>query len=110
MLDPHFEESQLIKSMRLKKDGTFGQHAKVLSSEEMNDISNQVEQKIQEALNMICDCDFEISPKVIKGINQSCRFCEFKECCFVNFNNYKYLDNQELSEEGFEMVGDSNGN
>lgn len=110
MLDPHFEESQLIKSMRLKKDGTFGQYAKVLSSEEMDDISNQVEQKIQEALNMICDCDFEISPKVIKGINQSCRFCEFKECCFVNFNNYKYLDNQELSEEGFEMVGDSNGN
>ena len=68
------------------------------------------QQKILKALEMICNCNFEISPKIIKGINQSCRFCEFKECCFVNFNNYKYLDNQEISEENFEMAGDSNGN
>ena len=83
MLDPHFANSTLIKSMKTKKDGSFNSYAKVLSTAEMNEISNQVEEKIKEALNKICECDFDINPKILKGKNEGCKFCEFKECCFV---------------------------
>ena len=110
MLDPHFANSTLIKSMKTKKDGSFNSYAKVLSTAEMNEISNQVEEKIKEALNKICECDFDINPKILKGKNEGCKFCEFKECCFVTHDDYFYLDDQKEDEEIYETAGDYNGN
>lgn len=110
MFDPHFANSTLIKGMKLKKDGNFNTYSKVLSTSEMNDISNQVEEKIKDALNKICECDFDINPKILKGKNEGCKFCEFKECCFVTHDDYCYLDDVKEDEEFYETAGDYNGN
>ena len=104
MLDPHYENSSMIKSMRVKKDGDFYSYVKVLSSDEMDDIANKVENKIYEALNDICKCKFNINPKILGRKNQSCSFCEFKDCCFVTHNDYMYLDG--LSEMESDEDGD----
>ena len=63
---------------------------------EMNDISNQVEEKIKDALYKICECDFDINPKILKGKNEGCKFCEFKECCFVTHDDYCYFTSLQL--------------
>ena len=61
----------------------------------MDEIANQVENKIKEAIEKICDGDFYINPKFLNGENVSCEFCEFKNCCFMNFDNLVYLHTKE---------------
>lgn len=100
MLDPHYESSSMIKSMRVKKDGGFYPYTKVLSSEDMNEIASMVEEKVIDALNQICECNFKINPKVIEGKNIGCAFCEFADCCFYNHNDLCYLDSKTIDEEG----------
>ena len=100
MLDPHYEDSSMIKSMRVKKDGSFYNYTKVLSSDDMNEIASMVEEKVVDALNQICECNFKINPKVIEGKNIGCEYCEFADCCFYNHNDLCYLDSTKLEEEG----------
>ena len=99
LLDPGYENSSLIKSMKIKKDGTFSTYAKVLTSEQMQEIAEMVEDKILTALEEICNCNFTINPKIVEGKNVSCKFCEFKDCCFFNHNDLCYLDNSDLIDE-----------
>ena len=99
MLDPGYENSNLIKSMKVKKDGDFANYAKVLTSEEMQEIAEMVEDKILDALEEICACNFKINPKIIEGKNVSCKYCEFKDCCFYNHNDLHYLDSSNLNDE-----------
>lgn len=94
-----YENSKVIKSLKLTKDGNFSGTSKVLSSEEMNEIANKVENKIKEAIEKICDGDFYINPKFLNGENVSCDFCEFKNCCFMNFDNLVYLNNKEKEKQ-----------
>ena len=105
LFDPHYENSTMIKSMKTNKDGSFYRFAKVLTSEEMDEIANLVEEKIKEAIKGINRCEFDINPKILNGKNQSCKFCEFKECCFVTHDDFIYLDENDV-----EMEGDFNGN
>ena len=104
VFDPHFSNSSLIKSMKENKDGSFNKYAKVLSNEEMDELSNLVKEKIEEAFKEICNCNFEISPKILEGKNQSCKYCEFKDCCYKLHDDNVYLDSTEETEE--EMVGE----
>ena len=99
MLDPGFESSSMIKSMKVKKDGEFYPYVKTLSSEDMNEIASMVEDKIVDALNQICECNFDINPKVVEGKNVGCAFCEFKDCCFFNHNDLCYLDSTTINDE-----------
>lgn len=120
IFDPGFANSSMIKSMRIKNDGDFAKYAKVLSSEEMDSISEEVEAKIFEALENICNCNFEINPKMLDRKNQSCNYCEFNECCFKTHNDFTYLngkkyecdydgDENEYDDEDYEMAGELNG-
>ena len=90
--------------MKENKDGSFNKYAKVLSNEEMDELSNLVKEKIEEAFKEICNCNFEISPKILEGKNQSCKYCEFKDCCYKLHDDNVYLDSTEETEE--EMVGE----
>lgn len=102
MLDPHFANSQMIKSMKVTKENEFYHYSKVLSSVEMGELALLVEEKIKEALNNICNCKFDINPKYLEGKNQSCKYCEFKDCCFVSHSDNVYLDNIKEESEGDE--------
>ncbi len=94
-----YENSKVIKSLKLTKEGNFSGTSKVLSSKEMDEIANQVENKIKEAIEKICDGDFYINPKFLNGENVSCEFCEFKNCCFMNFDNLVYLHTKEKEKQ-----------
>ena len=73
-----------------------------MSSSEMEDLSILVENKIKEAINDICNVKFDINPKYLEGKNQSCKYCEFKDCCFVTHSDNIYLDNIKEESEGDE--------
>ena len=92
MFDNTYENSEMIKSMKLKQDGTFNHYAKVLTDEEINEVLIEVKERINNAMEKILGCDFQINPKVLNGKDKSCKFCDFKDICYHQDKDYIYLD------------------
>ncbi len=98
-MDNSYEDSKLIKSMKVKKDGDFSSYAKVLTEKEMDIIERIVVQKIEEGSKKICDADFAIAPKCIDNKNISCTFCKFGDVCYrknEDIVNLKKLSQEEV--------------
>ena len=83
LIDENFENSSVIKSMKVKKDGDFYSYSKVLSDEEIDNLSNFTEQKLDEAASKILKGEFNINPKKIGKDNLGCQFCKFKDICYM---------------------------
>ena len=82
--DNTYVESSVIKSMKLKKDGDFNSHSKVLDNDEISSLIKVTDKKIDEAIDSICDARFDINPKAENGKNIGCLYCDYKDICFVN--------------------------
>lgn len=82
LLDKDYINSKMIKGLRFKNDGNFYNTAKVLDNKEMDELTDVVEEKINECTNNILAGNFIINPKVLKGKNRSCLYCKFKDICF----------------------------
>ncbi len=82
-VDNTYVESTMIKSMKLKKDGDFSSHSKVLDDEEINNLIKITNQKIKESIDSICNAKFDINPKVDNDKNLGCLYCDYKDICFM---------------------------
>lgn len=83
LLDNNYTDSKMIKGLRFKNDGSFYNTAKVLDNSEMDSLTTIVEDKINECTDNILEGNFVINPKVLKGKNRSCLYCNFKDICFM---------------------------
>jgi len=81
-LDFNYENSKVIKGIKTKTDGTFYSYSKVLTNEEIDNLSKISEQKLNETALNIKNNIFNINPKKDKE-NFGCRFCKFKDICFM---------------------------
>lgn len=80
--DNSFVDSNMIRSMKTLKDGSFSTYTKVLSDEQMDKLIKITEDKIKEGANNITSGDFVIAPKKIDKENYGCKFCKYKDICF----------------------------
>ena len=97
--DPAFSNSTMIKGMKLTVKQEFNRFSKVLSTKQMDEITIQVEELIKNALINITNCNFTINPKILNNNNESCKFCDFKDCCFVSFKDYVYLHEEKQGDK-----------
>ena len=104
-IDNTYEDSKLIKSLSKTQNG-FSKNSKLLTKEEMDNLYKLVDKKINEARDNIVNADFEIDPKRIKDENVSCKYCKFKDICFMNEGNIKNL--KEVDKDTV-LGGDYNG-
>jgi len=93
--DTTYEDSEYIKSMKYNPDKGFGAYTKLISDDEMLNMVKYVDNHIKEKTNEILNRDFEIDPKIYEGKNISCKFCTFKDLCFMTNDDLKYLDKVE---------------
>ena len=103
--DKSYENSELIKSMKINKDSSFSKDSKILSDVDIYNILKYTEEVISKTIDKILEGDFSINPKVIDKTS-SCKYCEFSDICFVNNSNLVYLDS--VSNLDF-LEGDING-
>ncbi len=101
LIDNSYEDSNLIKSMKVKNDGDFSVYSKVLTVAEMDTIEEIVKEKIDEGVDKISNASFEIAPKSVDGKNISCSFCSFKDICYKK--NEDVVELQKLTTE--EVLG-----
>jgi len=94
--DESYENSVLIKGMKLKQNGEFSHHAKVLSDASIEKIIALTEQNIAEVTKKILQADFNINPKKIGYDNPvGCKYCNFRDLCFKKTDDYVMLEEIE---------------
>ena len=93
VLDPSYEKSDIIKSLSYKDK--FGAYSKILSDDEVNSLINYTENEINKCFSNIENNNYSIDPKSYNKENISCKFCKFKDICYMNSSNIKYLSKVE---------------
>ena len=93
--DPTYEDSEYIKSMKYNPEKGFGTYTKLIDDDTMINMVKYMDKHIKDKTKEILEGDFEINPKIYDGKNISCKFCEYKDLCFMSNSNLKYLDKVE---------------
>lgn len=89
--DNSYMKSEMIKGLAVKQDGSFSAKSKLLSSDEVVTIMDTVEQKVNEAKSNILSGNFAINPKYLEKENISCKYCKYKDLCFMKEKDLVYL-------------------
>lgn len=96
LFDSNYSESKVIKGMRTTSKGLASK--KVLDDFEIDKLSNLTEDKINEAIENILNSEFDINPKRVGINNIGCKYCTYKDICFmkeediVNLKEYKNME------------------
>ena len=96
--DSTYENSNFIKSMKVKSDGEFYHYTKVLSDEVIDMLVDYIDKVIEENITDILSCDFSINPKQIGMDNVGCKYCKYKDICYMkNEDIVKLKEYSDLS-------------
>ena len=90
-LDNTYENSKLIKGLKIAKTGNFDFRSKTITNEQIKELITKTDQIIDKTINQIEGANFEINPKIINGINKSCEYCKYKDLCFKTPKNNIYI-------------------
>lgn len=91
LFDSSYENSDMIKSLKINKDGSFSKMSKLLSDTDIFHVVSYTDKVIKDTANHIIHHEFSINPKVVD--NQTpCINCQFHDICFVHPSNYEYLE------------------
>lgn len=94
-VDTSYENSKIIKSLKVKNDGSFSAYSKVLSDDEIKELYELVDSKIKEASEKIINGEFNINPKEYNGKNVGCEFCNYKDICYMKYKDIERLEDKE---------------
>ncbi|MCF0116422.1 MAG: PD-(D/E)XK nuclease family protein, partial [Bacilli bacterium] len=94
-LDPNFEH---LKSVKLKKDGTFGADNKVRDEDSFHSYAEAAKRLYLLASDAIANNFFYINPK-LKSNKTPCEYCPFKDICFRDLKMFIVYTNKEEEEE-----------
>lgn len=92
--------SNIIKSLKIKNDGTYYKYSKVLTKEKIDELIKIVEEKIINASSDIIKGKFDINPKLKNGVNISCDYCRFSDLCYKNYKDFIHI---EVGEDNDQM-------
>lgn len=101
LFDRTYESSEIIKGMKIKNDGNFSSSSHVLNTKQMNMIISKVDDQINKCIDNIDSCNFNINPKNINNNNISCKFCKYRDLCYMTQKDIEEITVQEV--ETYEM-------
>lgn len=97
LLDPYYAHSDYIKSMKLTSKG-FSSNTKLYDHKFEKNMVDLVKKLLDDASDKILSGDFKIAPKIISGKNESCKYCKYKDICFVDYKDYVELKKKSFKE------------
>ena len=93
--DSTYQDSELIKSMKYNEDKGFYSYTKLINDDTMYQLIRYSKNIIEKNSKDILDSKFDINPKVYNNENISCKYCQYKDLCFMKPDNIIYLDKVE---------------
>lgn len=100
LIDDNYRDNKILKNLKFKKDGTIDSRSKILSGIEMDKLTLDVEDQINECIDNIIKGNFAINPKVINGKNIACTYCKFKDICFKTKKDEVILGGEDNEMDG----------
>lgn len=91
-----YDQEDILETMKIKgycaskQENIFIRDQKIISEEEINSLTENVELKIVEVANNVNANKFKINPKIIKGKDISCSYCLYKNICNKTNHDYEY--------------------
>jgi len=92
VFDSTMEKSELIKSMAYTNEKGFSHYSKVLNDDTLFNLVKYTKNHISTVADSIIDGDFEVNPKHYDKENISCKFCAYKDLCFMKEQDANYLE------------------
>lgn len=81
-VDSSYVDSELIKGMKYGSNG-FYYYSKTINDDEIDALEKIVSDKIKSASIDILDAKFDINPKKIGKENKACKYCKYKDICYM---------------------------
>ncbi len=97
LFDDSYENSEVIRSMGIYKNGNF-KTTKVLSDTQITNLISLTEEVVKKTRDHILESDFKINPKQIGNKEEDkigCMYCKFRDICFVGNKDFVKLKKQE---------------
>ena len=94
-VDSSYNDSNVIQSLKTSKTGFYA-YSKVLDNNEIDTISNIVKDNIVKASKDILDGKFDINPKEINEEVVGCKYCPYKDICFMDNKDVITLESKKL--------------
>lgn len=101
-IDPTIADGScsFIHSVKLsKKTGDFDSRSNVVSEEKFEEYKNIVTEKYLEMADKIRNNEFDISPLYLSTSDYACRYCPFKDICYVKVSQYRAVKKEEEEDE-----------
>ena len=94
--DLNYANSNVLKGVKLKNDGSFYAYSKVLNNDQIDNLIDLTEKNIDSSIDRILKGNFDINPKKIGFDNDlGCKYCKFKDICFKTNNDYVIYEEKE---------------
>ena len=100
LFDNTYLDSKVIKGFRIGTKGILSK--KVLDDFEIDSLIKLTDNKINDAIENILEANFNINPKRVGKDNIGCKYCSYKDICFVrekdilSYKEHKDMDFLEL--------------
>ena len=91
--DSSYDNSNVIKGLKTKSDGSFYANSKVLDDKKFELLTLFAEKQIDKTIDNILDANFDISPikkETDKEIT-ACKYCNYKDICFRTNSDIRIL-------------------
>lgn len=91
IVDKSYADSKIIKSLKQSSNGFYA-YSKIITDKEIEKLVKIVKDKIENAALSIMEANFEINPKQIGDKLVGCRFCKFKDICYMKNSDIQKLE------------------
>jgi len=90
---------EYLKNYKENKDTSVSKSSKIFNDKDVEDLFELVSKKVDEAYNGIMNANFDITAKRIDGVNISCEYCPFVDCCYKTDKDIVELKGKKWKEE-----------
>ena len=94
-VDSSFEDSNVIQGLKTTNSGFYA-YSKVLDDKQIDLLSSLVQNNIEKASKNILNGKFDINPKKINDEIVGCKYCPYKDICFMDNNDVITLEPKDL--------------
>ncbi len=97
-LEPEFQNKEIsqLANAKTKANGEeFDRYAKIYDEESLAEFETLIKEKLAEVVTRIKKSNYQINPKLLKGKNISCDYCDYRDICFRTKTNFIELTEED---------------
>ena len=88
IFDDSYEKSEVIKGLKIKADGSVSKTKNIFDDDKM--LLETTKNLINDCISSVCNGNFKIYPIKIENKKDGCKYCDYKDICFVKNKDFNF--------------------